>query len=102
MDLFDHALQNRMKTEAPLAARMQRLAQTERYEEAAATRDRLDALRRALQQDRAVASVRSPARVVLDSDEGRIELRYGRVVFEGDGTGEPVPAPDLTRPPARD
>jgi DNA polymerase-3 subunit epsilon len=86
----------------PLAERMRKLARAERYEEAAATRDRFDALRRALQRDRAVASVRSAARVVVDSDEGRVELRHGRVVFEGDGLLDRVPPPDLTRPPARD
>jgi len=67
----------------PLASRMRRLAETERFEEAAATRDRLAALTRALHQRNTVVMLRRAHRIVLDSPEGRIELRNGRLVLDG-------------------
>lgn len=68
----------------PLAARMHRLAGDERYEEAAATRDRLSALTRAMQRQRTVAALHRATRVVLDTAEGRVELHAGIPVFADD------------------
>jgi DNA polymerase-3 subunit epsilon len=86
----------------PLATRMDRLAHAERYEEAAATRDRLRALARALDRRRSLDALRAPARLVLDTAEGTVELRHGRPVLGG-GPGADVleTAPDLSLPPAR-
>jgi DNA polymerase-3 subunit epsilon len=68
----------------PLEARMARLARAERYEEAASTRDRLSALARALHRRRLVDELRATQRILLDTPEGRVELRRGRVVFPED------------------
>jgi DNA polymerase III subunit epsilon len=83
----------------PLEARMHRLADEERYEEAAATRDRLAALARALQRRRTVAMWRGVARLVVECDGQRVEIRRGLVVWpddEGrlDDTAEPTAGPD--------
>ncbi len=89
----------------PLETRMQRLAESERFEEAAATRDRLGALARALARRRQVDALRGAPRVEIDAIAGRIELRYGRlVVADGPGAGPSTTddAPDLALPPARD
>ncbi|HET9729249.1 MAG TPA: DEDD exonuclease domain-containing protein [Acidimicrobiia bacterium] len=83
----------------PLAARMHRLAREERFEEAAATRDRLSALARALIRRRMVDTLRRAPRIVVDAPTGRVELRHGRVILPGDET---LPAPALDLPPARD
>jgi DNA polymerase III subunit epsilon len=63
----------------PLTRRMRRLSDEERFEEAAATRDRLDALARALQRRRTVAMWRAVERLVVDCDGQRIEIHGGRV-----------------------
>jgi len=68
----------------PLEARMHRLAEEERFEEAAATRDRLAALARALQRRRTVAMWRSVERLIVDCDGRRIEIRRGLVVWPED------------------
>jgi DNA polymerase-3 subunit epsilon len=68
----------------PLEARMVRLAAAERFEEAAATRDRVAALTRALFRHRAVLQLRATQRLLLDTPEGRVELRHGRVVLPED------------------
>ena len=73
---------------APLAQRMHRLADDERFEEAAATRDRLDALTRALTRRRTVAMWRAAARVELDLDGTRLEIRRGRVVLDDEPLGD--------------
>lgn len=86
---------------APLTARMARLADDERFEEAASTRDRLSALTRALRRAQVVASLRRAPRVVLDSAEGRVELRHGRVVLDDDGPADHPPV-DLASPPRRE
>lgn len=65
----------------PLTRRMHRLASDERYEEAAATRDRVSALARALRRRKTIETLRRADRVVLDSAEGRVELRNGHPVF---------------------
>jgi DNA polymerase-3 subunit epsilon len=78
----------------PLEARMARLAAAERYEEAAATRDRLAALTRALYRQRAVQQLRATQRLLLDTPEGRVELWRGRVVLPEDrDTLEAAPSP---------
>jgi hypothetical protein len=90
---------------APLEARMRRLAEVERFEEAAATRDRLLALTQALQRQRAMDALRGAERLVIDSDEGRVVLAHGRVVLDDADAGSldlnDVEAPDLTVPPDR-
>jgi DNA polymerase III subunit epsilon len=70
----------------PLEERMHRLAREERFEEAAATRDRLAALARALQRRRTVAMWHGIARLVVDCDGQRIEIRRGLVVWPDDVT----------------
>jgi DNA polymerase-3 subunit epsilon len=69
---------------SPLERRMHRLADDERFEEAAATRDRLAALVRALERRRTLALWRGIRRVVVRYDGTRVELRYGLVVFAED------------------
>jgi DNA polymerase-3 subunit epsilon len=68
----------------PLEARMARLAGNERFEEAAATRDRLSALARALQRRQVVEQLHATQRLLLDTPEGRVELRRGRMVLPED------------------
>jgi DNA polymerase-3 subunit epsilon len=68
----------------PLEARMARLAAAERFEEAASTRDRLAALARALERRRVVEQLQRSERVLLDTAEGRVELRRGRMVLPED------------------
>jgi hypothetical protein len=79
----------------PLESRMHRLAREERYEEAAATRDRLSALARALQRQRTVAMLHAAERIELDGPIGTVELRRGRVVLPGDEPEVEI-APDTT------
>jgi len=83
----------------PLEARMRRLADAERFEEAAATRDRLATLAQALQRRRAMDSLRRAARIVLEADDGRLVLVYGRVVLD-ESKARVDRAPDLSVPPA--
>lgn len=85
---------------APLERRMHRLAEAERFEEAALTRDRLATLVRALERRRAMDALRAADRIVLASDEGRVELVHGRVVLDDDDPRFDEP-PDLDLPPAR-
>jgi DNA polymerase-3 subunit epsilon len=68
----------------PLETRMHRLADDERFEEAAATRDRLAALARALQHRRTVAMWRGIERLVVDAGGQRLEIRRGRVHWPDD------------------
>ncbi|MDQ1381162.1 MAG: polymerase subunit epsilon, partial [Actinomycetota bacterium] len=63
----------------PLEARMHHLAEEERFEEAAATRDRLGALARALQRQRTIAMWRGVACLVVECDGQHIEIRRGLV-----------------------
>jgi hypothetical protein len=63
----------------PLEARMHHLAQEERFEEAAATRDRLGALARALQRQRTIAMWRGVASLVVECDGQHVEIRRGLV-----------------------
>ena len=82
---------------APLERRMHALAEDERYEDAATTRDRLGALARALERQRLVHAVRTAGRVVLEDAHGLVEVDGGRLV---EGLMTPPPS-DLRRAPAR-
>jgi len=66
----------------PLGARMRRLSDDERFEEAAATRDRLAAFTGAVERRRALDMLDAAERVVLETDHGRVELRRGHVVLD--------------------
>jgi len=97
-----HALQNEPALlYEPLEARMRRLADSERFEEAALTRDRVTILTRALRRRRAMDAIRAAGRLVFDCAEGRVELVHGRVVLAEDDPAEIEP-PDLDRPPDRE
>ena len=64
----------------PLIQRMNRLAAAERFEEAAATRDRLTALARALRRRAATNGVRNAEHIVLRRNDGSVaEFRFGRM-----------------------
>ncbi len=89
---------------APLEARMQRLADAQRYEEAAATRERLSSLARALRRNRLVEQMRGAERVVLEAPAGRTVLERGRLLL-ADGPGAPdrhTTPPPPSGPAARD
>src|SRR5690606_13089165 len=65
----------------PLEARMHGLAAEERFEEAAAVRDRAAALANALRRQRRFDALRRTGRVVVEVDgRSRTELRQGRLV----------------------
>jgi DNA polymerase III subunit epsilon len=87
----------------PLEARMHRLAEEERFEEAAATRDRLGALARALQRRRTIAMWRGIGCLVVECDGERVEIRRGRVRFAEELAGpeglrlDPAPPPPQSR-----
>jgi len=78
---------------SPLERRMNRLADDERFEEAAATRDRLDALARALDRRRTVSMWRGVTRAVMQCDGQRIEIRRGVVLLPDDDPEELAGAP---------
>jgi DNA polymerase-3 subunit epsilon len=94
----------------PLEARMQRLSREERFEEAAMTRDRLNALARALRRRDSMDAVRAPAHLELvrrDADgvatrpTDRLELQHGRLVIAaGPGNSHDFEPPNLDRPPS--
>jgi DNA polymerase-3 subunit epsilon len=74
----------------PLATRMHNLAANERFEDAATTRDRADALASALSRQRRVDGLQRGERMVFDiRGEGRVELRRGCLVI-GDNTTQPT------------
>lgn len=88
----------------PLDERMRRYAEAERFEEAAAARDRLTALTRALRRQRLVDQLRAAGRITLATATGSVVLEHGRLVLEGgpgaiDLADAPPPPPG---PPARD
>ncbi len=88
---------------APLELRMQRLADEERFEEAAATRERLSSLARALRRSRSVEQVRGASRLLVALPGGDVELLHGRLVLaEGPGVLEPADASPTAGPAARD
>ncbi len=92
---------------APLEERMHALSGVERFEEAAAARDRLRALARALARERTVDTVRQAARIVADGPDGLIEIVHGHLVVTEPAAGGPeLPArstiTDGNARPARD
>jgi DNA polymerase-3 subunit epsilon len=97
-----HALQHEPALlYAPLEARMRRLADAERFEEAALTRDRVTILTRAFRRRRAMDAIRGASRLVVHSAEGCVELVHGRVVLDDDDPAD-FESPDLDLPPARE
>jgi DNA polymerase III subunit epsilon len=88
----------------PLEERMNRLAGSERFEEAGATRDRLAALARALRRRRIVEQLHATERLVLETPEGRVELRRGRLVLPEDTAALSADTSDTssTAAPSRD
>ncbi|HEY5011707.1 MAG TPA: DEDD exonuclease domain-containing protein [Acidimicrobiia bacterium] len=88
----------------PLEARMRHLASVERFEEAAATRERLATLSRAIARMRMVEQVRAARWLVVDGPEGRLDLHHGRLVLtDGPGADAGLLAPpDAELPPERD
>ena len=77
----------------PLAARMQALAAAERFEDAASTRDRADALASALSRQRRVSGLQQGRRMIIDiRGEGRVELHEGCLVI---GARDDIPSLDL-------
>jgi DNA polymerase-3 subunit epsilon len=69
----------------PLLERMRRLASDERFEEAALTRDRAQALHEALARQRRIDQLRGIERLVVRDRDAAFELRRGRLthVWEG-------------------
>jgi DNA polymerase III subunit epsilon len=66
----------------PLEDRMRALAEAERFEEAAATRDRLAALTRALARQRTCAQLRAAGRLRIELADGAVEIVNGRLVLD--------------------
>ena len=88
----------------PLERRMHRLAEEQRFEEAAASRDRLGALTRALRRRQLVDQIRGASRIVIDAPSGRSALAYGRLLLDsGPGALDlTLSAPPAPGPPARE
>jgi len=82
---------------APLRERLRRYAAEQRYEQAAVTRDRLEALRRALDDRRRIATIRAAGELVLATPHPRgrevTVLRHGQLV-----SVTIVPAGDAIQP----
>ncbi len=78
---------------APLRRRMTRLADAERFEEAADVRDRAAALASALRRQRRFDELRGAGRLVVESGGGGAELSRGRLVRSWMGTETPRPLP---------
>ena len=95
---------------APLEARMAALSEQARFEEAAATRDRLATLTRALRRDRTVAWLRAAGVLRIETPDGLRTLDGGHLrigatpTLDGPGASDrsaSTPLP-LGQPPARD
>jgi len=69
---------------APLIARMAQLASAERFEEAAATRDRAAALSAALRRTQRLDQLRRAERLVLHIANSTVELRHGFLTAIGE------------------
>jgi DNA polymerase-3 subunit epsilon len=67
----------------PLARRIGRLSVARRFEEAAAARDRADALARALTRQRRLDALRAAGRLVLDAPGGRRIVLDGGILVDG-------------------
>ena len=86
----------------PLEAKMRALATDERFEEAGLTRDRLRALRNALDRRRLVETLSRAGRVVLDGPEGTLEIVRGHLVLPEDRAVPRLPPPgDAASAPRR-
>jgi len=80
----------------PLAERMARLADKERFEEAAESRDRAATLADAIRRHRRLSELRSSGRLVVRHRDGTIaEFHHGSLVEvrgdPGDASGGPLP-----------
>jgi DNA polymerase III subunit epsilon len=82
---------------APLVARMHQLAAAQRYEEAAATRDRLTAFTDALRRQHLVDSLQQAGRVELAVGRGGAHLDHGTLVR---AWGASDGSDDMPLPPA--
>ncbi|HEX2849877.1 MAG TPA: DEDD exonuclease domain-containing protein [Acidimicrobiales bacterium] len=69
----------------PLVARMRALASAARFEEAAAVRDRADALARALRRQQRLDAIRRSGNVEIEASGRSLRLRDGRLVAGGSG-----------------
>jgi DNA polymerase III subunit epsilon len=81
----------------PLDAKMRDLAAAERYEEAAAVRDRAAALATALDRRRRTDQLRAGGRVRIATPGGGVELAGGLLVraWSDDGAAAPLPGLEL-------
>lgn len=71
----------------PLEARMRKLAEAGRYEEAAEVRDRAAGLGRALNRQRRIDSMRAAGRVRLEVDGTAVQVVDGRLVAQSPSRG---------------
>jgi DNA polymerase-3 subunit epsilon len=86
----------------PLEQRMSRLADCERFEEAALARDRLRALTGALARQRAAETIRAVERLVVTAGAVTFELRHGRLqLADALALTDTESAPRLDLPPHR-
>ncbi len=85
---------------APLAARIEKLAEQQRYEEAADVRDRAEALAGLLRRHRRFDLLRRAGRVRLGIGKTWVELHGGRLSRSGHATDavEPSDSPELSDP----
>jgi DNA polymerase III subunit epsilon len=90
---LQHALSSPDGLLAALEARMARLADQERFEEAADVRDRLEVLVSALARARQERWFVDTGRLEVEMDGRRLRFRHGALIRRGDeeGFGTPVP-----------
>jgi DNA polymerase III subunit epsilon len=84
----------------PLEERMHRLADGERFEEAALARDRLRALSSAIARQRLADATRAVRRLVVTTPATTVVLVHGRAQLDGDDAHDAL-FPDLALPPRR-
>jgi DNA polymerase III subunit epsilon len=90
---LQHALSSPGGLLAALESRMGRLADQERFEEAADTRDRVDALVSALSRSRQERWFLEAGRLEVEVEGRRHRFRRGALVRRGDEDGYPAPTP---------
>jgi hypothetical protein len=90
---LQHALSSPGELLAALEARMERLAAQERFEEAAESRDRMDAVVGALDRVRNERWLIDAGRLEMDVDGHRLRFRSGALVRRGDESGYSLPVP---------
>ncbi len=88
-----HALSEPGGLLAALEARMERLAASERFEEAAGARDRLRSLVPALARARRERWLVEAGRLDIEAEGRRVSFRDGALMLRGDEAGFPVPIP---------